>query len=150
MRQTTTHLGKYASKPFRNRWCKSKIPDEEDKRIMTEQQELLVIGLLLDAPILYLSEFCQMVLRITGVQVSPPAICQIIHRNGLTRKKVQQIALQILSVYHGDFMAEVQCFSPDKFFWVDETGCKQNAIMGSLNHTQMFHLHIHCHKSIQC
>ena len=63
-----------------------------------------------------------MVLRITGVQVSPPTICQIIHRNGLTRKKVQEIALQRLSVCRGDFMAEVQWFSPDKFVWVDETG----------------------------
>ena len=50
------------------------------------------------------------------------SICQIIHRNGLTRKKVQEIALQRLSVCRGDFMAEVQWFSPDKFVWVDETG----------------------------
>ena len=89
---------------------------------LTEQQELLVIGLLLDAPTLYLSEVCQMVLRIAGVQVSPPTICRIIHRNGLTRKK---IALQRSSVYRGDFKAEVQWFSPDKFVWVDETGCNK-------------------------
>ena len=94
-----------------------KVPEGEGKRILTEQQELLVIGLLLDAPTLYLSEVCQTVLRITGVQVSPPTICRIIHRNGLTRKKVQQIALQRSSVYRGDFMAEVQWFSPDKFVW---------------------------------
>ena len=102
-----------------------KVPEGEGKRILTEQQELLVIGLLLDAPTLYLSEVCQTVLRITGVQVSPPTICRIIHRNGLTRKKVQQIALQRSSVYRGDFMADVQWFSPDKFVWVDETGCNK-------------------------
>ena len=32
-----------------------KVPEGEGKRILTEQQELLVIGLLLDAPTLYMS-----------------------------------------------------------------------------------------------
>ena len=66
-----------------------------------------------------------MVLRITGVQVSSPTICGIIHRKGLTRKKVQQVALQRSSVYRGDFMADVQWFSPDMFVWVNETGCNK-------------------------
>ncbi len=95
----------------------------EGRRVLNEQQELLVIGLLWDAPTLYLSELCQKVLRITDIQVSPSTICRIIHRNGLTRKKVQQVALQRSIVYRGDFMAEVQMYSADKFVWVDETGC---------------------------
>lgn len=51
--------------------------------------------------------------------VSPSTMCRIIHRNGMTWKKVQQGALQRFTVYCGDFMAEVQML----FVWVDETGC---------------------------
>ena len=97
-----------------------KIPDGEGKRILTEQQELLVIGLLLDTYLVPVRGLPN------GLEdhwcAGFSSICQIIHRNGLTRKKVQEIALQRLSVCRGDFMAEVQWFSPDKFVWVDETG----------------------------
>ena len=88
-----------ALKSHRESDVSPKVPQGDGKRILTEQQELLVIGLLLDAPTLYLSEVCQMVLRITGVQVSPPTICRIIHRNGRLH---QAGLLAVLEIYLRD------------------------------------------------
>lgn len=99
------------------------VPVCEGKRVLTGQQELIVIALLWSKPTLYLSEICQEIFRTTSIQVSPSTVCRIIHRNGLTRKKVQQIALQRSIDYRGDFMAEVQMYDAQKFVWVDETGC---------------------------
>ena len=60
---------------------------------------------------------------VTGISVSPSTICRIIHRNGLTRKKVQQVALQRSSQYRNAFMSQVLVFQPEMFVWVDESGC---------------------------
>ena len=94
----------------------------EEKRVLTGQQELIITALLWSEPTLYLSEICQKVFRITGIQVSPSTICRVIHKNGLTGKKVQQVALQRSIDYRCDFMAEVQMFDAKQFVWVDETG----------------------------
>lgn len=98
-------------------------PDRTDTRVLTGHEELMVVGLLLDNPALYLSEVCQKVSDITNVVVSAPTLCRIIHRHGLTRRKIQQIALQRSSQYRGKFMAEVQMYKPEQFVWIDETGC---------------------------
>ena len=98
-------------------------PDRTDTRILTGHEELMVVGLLLDNPALYLSEVCQKVSDVTNIVVSAPTLCRTIHRHGLTRRKIQQIALQRSSQYRGEFMAEVQMYNPEQFVWIDETGC---------------------------
>jgi transposase len=101
--------------------CPSK-PNREETRVLTGQQELLITGLLLDNPSLYISEISDKIVELTGIQISASTICRIIHRNGLTRKKIQQIALQRNTGYRGQFMAEVQYHRTDQFVWIDETG----------------------------
>ena len=49
---------------------------------------------LLDDPSMYLSEVCQKIAALTGIEVSPATICRIICRNGFTRKKLRIVALQ--------------------------------------------------------
>ena len=79
-------------------------PDSADTRVHSGYEEFLVVGLLLD---IYLSDVCQKMFDLTKIVVSAPTICRIIRRHGLTRKKIQQIALQRSFQYRGEFMAEV-------------------------------------------
>lgn len=102
------------------------IPSKTDRiktRLLSEYDELLTVSLLLENPSLYLGEACSKVNNLTGIQVSAATICRIIHRHGLTRKKIQQVALQRSSIYRGDYMAEMQFFNVDQLVWLDETGC---------------------------
>ena len=98
-------------------------PDRANTRMLSQYDELLVIGLLLENPSLYLGEICHEVEHVTGICVTPSTICSIIHRHGFTRKKIQQVALQRSSEHRGDFMAEMQFFTTDQLVWLDETGC---------------------------
>ena len=97
--------------------------DFVNRRYLTDRDELLILGILYKDCTSYLSEICQQVVDVTGISVSPSTICRIIHRNGLTRKKVQQVALQRSSQYRNAFMSQVLVFQPEMFVWVDESGC---------------------------
>ena len=99
------------------------IEERESQRVLDEYHELLIVGLILNQPDMYLRELCQHVHTVTGVQVSELTICRIL-KNGLTIKKLQQVAGQRCSNLRGRFMAEMSCFSSSQLVWVDETGCK--------------------------
>lgn len=98
-------------------------PSREETRSLNGREELLIVGLLFDNPSLYLSEICQRVTEVIGVEVSLSTVCRIIHRHGLTRKKVQQVALQRSVEFRAKFWAEVQLYSKEQLVWIDETGC---------------------------
>ena len=99
------------------------VYDREGTRLLSEHNELIIVGLLLDDdPSMYLGEVCQKVVALTGVEVSPATICRVIHRNGFTRKKLQQGALQRFVEHRGRFFAEVQFYDVHQFVFVDETG----------------------------
>ena len=85
-----------------------KHPDRTSTRKLSSSEELIVIGLILDNPGLYLGETCQKIAEITGTQVSPSTICRILHKHGLTCKKIQQVALQRSVITRAKFMADVQ------------------------------------------
>ena len=65
-----------------------------EMRALVEHSELLIIGLILENPTLYLDELVQEVSELTSVLVSPATICRLLKRYGFTRKKVRQIAAQ--------------------------------------------------------
>ena len=55
-------------------------------------------------------------------------ICRTVHL-GLTRKKVQRIALQCSEELQLQFMAEISMFDPEMIIWVDETGsARRNSV----------------------
>ena len=85
--------------------------------------ELFILGLLLENPSLYLGEICQEINSTFAVRVTPSTVCRIIHRNGFTRKKIQQVAKQRSVEFRGKFFTEVQHYQPEQFVWVDESGC---------------------------
>ena len=90
-------------------------PDREDARVLSEREELMVVGLLLDNPALYLNEICQKLFDVTNTVVSAPTMCRIIRRNGFTRKKIQQIASQRCIQFRGAFMAKIQLYRREQF-----------------------------------
>ena len=95
----------------------------EHNRLFNDEQELWIMGLLVDNPNLYLHEICQKVYHMFNIEVSPSTICRLIYRYGFTRKKIQQIAQQRSTEHRAEFMAAVVMFSAEKFVWVDESGC---------------------------
>ena len=61
--------------------------------MLSQHDEFIIVGLLLDDPLTYLSEVYQKIFMLAGLEVSPATIYRVIHRNGFTRKKLQQTAL---------------------------------------------------------
>ena len=98
------------------------VSNRESTRALSEHDELVIVGLLLDDPSMYLNEVCQKIVTLTGIEVSPATVCRVIHRNGFTHKKIQQVALQRSVEHRGRFFAEVQFYGVHQFVWVDETG----------------------------
>ena len=97
--------------------------DRSNTRKLSNNQELLLVGLFLDNPGLYLGEVCREVADITGTQISPSTVCRILRRHGFSRKKIQQVALQRSAIARAKFMADMQFFHIDQIVWLDETGC---------------------------
>jgi len=58
----------------------------------------------------------------TGRKVSMSTICRVIHKNGLTRKKIQCIAAQRNAKFRGDYVAETLMYNVNMFVFTDETG----------------------------
>ena len=71
-----------------------KVCSRESTRVLSVHDELIIVGLLLDNSSLYLCEVAQNIAALSGIEVSPATICRVIHRNGLSRKKLHQVALQ--------------------------------------------------------
>jgi transposase len=91
-------------------------------RALDEHNELLVIGIIMENPTLYLEEVSKHILSIANISVAPSTICRLLRRYGITRKRVRQVALQRNDVFRGTFMAHYSLFSRDNFVWLDETG----------------------------
>ena len=91
-------------------------------RTLDEHSELLVVALILESPTMYLDEVVQEVKSLLSVDVSPPTLCRLFRRYGLTRKRVRQIAIQRSYSLRGAFMAHCSLFQRDMFVWVDESG----------------------------
>ena len=109
-----------------------KQPIRENLRKLDDHHELMIVGLVLEQPQLYLREIRQHIADTTGVEVSDATVCRVLQKHGLTRQKMRQVALQRCSELRARFMAETCCFSADKFVWLDETGCdKKTAIRKS-------------------
>ena len=59
-----------------------------DLHKLDDYHELYIIGLLVENPGLYLREICLNIHTATGITVSGSTVCQVLQRNGLTRKKL--------------------------------------------------------------
>ena len=109
-------------------------------RLLSEHEELLVIGFLLDNPALYLNEVCQKLFDVTNIMVSVPTMCRIIQRHGFTRKKIQQIASQRCIQFRSEFMAEVLLYKREQFVWIDESGCDKRDNIRKFGYAMNFYI----------
>ena len=85
-------------------------------------QRLYVVGLVITSPDLRLREIVDNVHEITGVSVDISTICRLLAQHGLTRKKLQHVALQRTMELRSFFMASVYTFPTEMFVWIDESG----------------------------
>ena len=91
--------------------------------------QLYIIGLVLDNPSMYLGEICSEIKHTTGVEVTPSSICKLLRKFGLTRKKIQHVALQRSVEYRGAFVADISCYRKEMLVWVDEVGCDKRNML---------------------
>ena len=82
--------------------------------------QLFIIGIVLENPTMYLGEVCHLVQEVTATEISPSSICKLLAMHGLTRKKIQQVAIQRSIDYRAQFMVDVSHFVSNMFVWVDE------------------------------
>jgi transposase len=94
-----------------------------EKCKLDHYHQLYIVGIVLENPSMYLSEICSEVQQVTDTEVSPAMICRVLSTHGLTRKKVQHIALQRSAHYRAAFVANIAHFPKEMLVWVDETGC---------------------------
>ena len=97
-------------------------PSRPSTRVIDDQHELLIIGLISENPCLYLSEICLGIYEATRAKVSGATVCRILKRYGFTRKKARQVARQRCVEFRAAFIVQVSQFDPRCFVWVDETG----------------------------
>lgn len=97
-------------------------PLRPQHRKLDDYHELLIIGIILDNPCVYLREICSKIKEATGVIISGATVCRVLKRNGITRKKVQHVAKQRCMEYRAQFRARTMLYSRDFFVWVDESG----------------------------
>ena len=90
---------------------------------------MFVVGLAFENPCLYLRELCQQVQDISSLSVSLSTICRLLRRHGLSRKKVQRIALERNLEYRSDFMAEILPYPREQLVWIDEMGSDRRDAM---------------------
>ena len=75
---------------------------------------------------LYLQELCTKVKEVSGIDVTPSAICKLLYRHG---KRVRQVALQGSVELRGEFMAKVLLYRKDMYVWLDENGSDRRHYM---------------------
>ena len=102
------------------------VPKSKGERIhcrkLDNHHELYILALVHENPAIYLNEIRSKIEEATGVAVSGPTVCRVLHRNHFSRKRLVNVALQRSEEHRGTFMANVLQYPRDFLVWVDETG----------------------------
>lgn len=101
---------------------KRKYPDGHGTHKLTENDELFILGSLLERPETYLHEIQMQLQAMNATEVDISTICRCVHRNGFTRKKIKAVALQQNEMLREEYREEVSIFKKEMFLFVDETG----------------------------
>ena len=64
----------------------------------------------------------QKVYDYTNEVILPATVCNVMHKHGITRKKIQHIALQRNASHHGAYIAEILVYKSNMLVFADETG----------------------------
>ena len=82
---------------------------------LDEHHQIYIIGLILNDSTLHLSELAEKVEEMTGTTVSLSTLCRLLSSHGLTRKKIQYVALQRRLDLRALFMAWIYVFNRNMF-----------------------------------
>ena len=88
-------------------------------RALDDYHEFFILGLVFQSPTTYLRHSIE---QATNAEVSIPTICRLLRRYGLTRKKIQRVALQRSSILRAAFIANMFLYKRNALVWLDETG----------------------------
>ena len=58
----------------------------------------------------------------TGTSVSISTICNFLHKNGFSRRKLSRIALQRSDELRAQFIQDISIYNPEMLVFIDETG----------------------------
>ena len=64
---------------------------EYSRQIITDQIAMMIVAIIFESPSLYLKEVVQKIYDFTDEIISPATVCNVMHRHGITRKKIQHI-----------------------------------------------------------
>ena len=124
-------------------------PVREDIHKLDTDDEFFVISMVLENPSLQLGELCAAVQDFSGKdKVSASTVCRLLKRNGLTRKKIQRVALQRSATLRGMFMSSILMYGRDMLVWVDETGCNRKDFFRKYGYSYKGY-RAHCHSLLQ-
>ena len=91
--------------------------------MLCEFKKLLLIQLILIRPGIYLRELQQELSDCTGNLVDISNICHEVRKMGMTRPKIQHIALQQSELKRAKFIAEMAVLDSSTIVWINKTGC---------------------------
>ena len=94
-----------------------KRSDRPQCRKLDGHHELLILGLLMENPAMYLIKICAKIQEVTGTTVSGATVCRLLQKHGYTRKKIRQVAKQRCEELRELFMARVFNFPRDFLVW---------------------------------
>ena len=91
--------------------------------------QLVVLHIVLERPGIYLREVQSQVEYLTGTNLSISTICQLLHEQGFSRKKMRIVAKQRDDLLRAIYAAEMALYNADMFIFLDETGSdRRNAL----------------------
>ncbi len=93
--------------------------------LLGESEQVLLLGIILSNPGIYLTEVQSELFARLGTTVSLSTICRTLRYMGCTRQVIQHVALQRNDEMRAKFMAEVSAYDPSMLLWIDESGCDQ-------------------------
>lgn len=108
---------------------RKQIKEKPYLRSLDHDLELFIIGVILERPSIYVTELCQLTYDVSGMCVSESTICRVLHKCGVTRKQMRQVAVQRSTSLRGYFMARVLLYRKEQLVWLDETGCDNKTFM---------------------
>ena len=80
---------------------------EYSVQIITDRIAMMIVAIIFESLSLYLKEVVQKIYDFTDEIISPATVCNVMHRHGITRKKIQHIALQRNASHRGAYIAEI-------------------------------------------
>ena len=89
---------------------------------VTDRIATMILAIIFENPSLYLQEVTQKIYEYTDERISPATVCNVMRKHGLTRKKIQRIAIQRSARHRGAYIAEMTMYKSSMLVFADETG----------------------------